>query len=141
MINKIFLGLNEITLLCFIAIFFILVITIYTVVQKASFFKKTVGSALVAVCVSLLGIIGIVKLFTHDDKTNPASVSDVNKNTDLNFILFPYIVLGVTIVVIMLLKFIFFILGKSGNSDSQKFNNKYLQEVDKKHNSYHSDEI
>lgn len=134
--NTIVLGLEEITLLCLIAIFFILVMTIYKVIQEVSFFNSKSAMAVVSACVALLSIIGMVRLFTPGDGINVASGDSVNSNNDgLEFLLLPYVALGITIILALLLKFIFGVSEKYG---SRKFSKEYPHDIEKKNSSERS---
>lgn len=131
--NTIVLGLfTGIHLLCLIAIFVILVMTIYKVLQEASVFNSTAASVVIAVCVSLLSISGMVRLFKPGNGIYVASDDSVNENVGLDFLLIPYIALGIAIIVVLLLKFIF---DKSEKYSSQRLNKEYPQDIEKKHTS------
>jgi hypothetical protein len=130
--NTIILAFSGIHLLCLAAIFVILVITINKVLQETAFFKSAVASAVVAVCVSLLSIIGMVQLFAPGDGVNASSVDNLDKSSGFDFILLPYIALGIAIIVILLLKFI---LGKTDRYSSRRVNKEYPQYIEKEHSS------
>jgi len=129
--NTLIVGLTDFTLICLISIFFILVTTIYKVFQDVSFFNNKAASVLVSVCVALLSIIGMITLFTPGDGINAASDNSVNRSNDgLDFLLLPYIALGIVIIVALLLKFLFDTYEKYG---LRRFNKKCHQDVEKRH--------
>jgi membrane protease YdiL (CAAX protease family) len=119
-------------LLCLVAIFFILVITIYKVLQESSFFKSSAATAVIAICVSLLSVIGMIRFFVTDDTMYVVSNNSVDKHTNLDFILIPYVALGILIILMLLLKFIF---KKSEKYGLHRFNKVYPQDIGKKHTS------
>jgi|WetSurMetagenome_2_1015567.scaffolds.fasta_scaffold361482_2 hypothetical protein len=124
------LGISNITMLCLIAMFFIIVITIYKVLQKASFFGSGTLSALVAIAVSLLSVLGLIRFISPEAGVDDVSYNSVDKNTNLDFLLTPYIALGITIIIVLLLKFIF---GASEKYGSVRFNKEYTSDAGKKH--------
>jgi len=127
--NMLMLALTDFTLICLIAIFFILVTTIYKVLEDVSFFDNKVVSALVSVCVTLLSIIGMIRLFTPGNSAYVFSEGNVNENTNLDFLLLPYIALGIAIILVFLLKFFFDIYEKYY---LRRFNKKHHQDVERK---------
>lgn len=85
-------------------IFIIVFLVIKDVLKEFSIFKgKT--SIIMAVCVSLLGIIGLYRFFVvTDGNSQPSENSDRTANID--FILLPYVVLIISILFCLLLKYI-----------------------------------
>jgi len=130
--NTLILDFTDFTLICLIAIFFILVVTIYKVFQDVSFFDNKAASVVVSVCMALLSIIGMIRLFTPGNGVYVSSEGNVNENTSLDSLLFPYVVLGIFIIVIFLLKFFFDTYEKYY---LRRFNKKYRQDIEKKHTS------
>ena len=88
--NTLIVGFIDFTLICLISIFFILVTIIYKVFEEVSFFDNKAVSALVSVSVTLLSIIGMIKLFTPVNRINITADNNVNENTGLDFLLLPY---------------------------------------------------
>lgn len=123
------LGLTDITTLCLTAIFFILFATIYKVIQEIPFFNSQSMSALLAFAVSLLSIIGMMQLLVSGQKINTASDSSIDKNTGLDFLLVPYIALGIAVIVMMILKFL---IKFSGKFSLKTFYKKYPKNITKR---------
>jgi len=126
--NTLILGLTGFTSICLIAIFFILVIIIYQTLKNVSFSDNRGANFLISVCVTFLSIIGMLKFFTHRDSIEIAS--NVNEDGVFNFLLLPYAVLGITIIIVLLLKFI---LGASEKYGSRRSNKEYTNDAGKKH--------
>ena len=87
------------------SIFVILFVTILKVLKEVSFFKGNTA-VIVALCVSLLSIIGLSQLVAGGN-----SLQEVNNNVGrtgsiLEFILLLYAALGIAILLLLLLRFI-----------------------------------
>ena len=87
------------------AIFIILFTTISMVLKQASFFNGKI-SAVVTLCVSLLGIIGLLRFFRVGDVTYNVSEKSDSQGTNMDIILIPYAALAVAILVMSLLLFL-----------------------------------
>jgi amino acid transporter len=91
------------TFLCLAAIFIILFAIIAKTLQETSFFQKKTA-VVVALCVSLLCIVGLYQSFFNIDKTHGMSEQS-DKNGALYFLLFPYTALALAILLLPLLLF------------------------------------
>ena len=94
----------------FIALIFaILVIPLFIAIQKMAIFNgKT--NIVMAICVCLLCIIGMLELLPS---TQPAHMAESSKDYHkLDFLLLPYAALGITLLLIMLLAFITWLIRK-----------------------------
>ena len=92
------------TFLCLAAIFVILFeITVKTLKEVSFFQKKT--AVVVALCVSLLCIIGLYQSFFSINKTHGMSEKG-DKNWVLHFLLLPYTALALAILFLLLLLFV-----------------------------------
>jgi hypothetical protein len=131
--NTLILGfLKDVTTICLIAIFFILVMTIYKVLKDVSFFDNKVSSVMVSICIALLSIMGMIQLFIPSGEKTITADNNIHKNTWLVFLLLPYVAIGITIILALLLKFI---LGTCDKYRSTKFREKYHLDTGKKHSS------
>ncbi|MCJ7560168.1 hypothetical protein MUO79_06070 [Candidatus Bathyarchaeota archaeon] len=91
------------TFLCLAAIFVILFATIAKTLKEMSFFQKKTAMV-VALCVSLLCIIGLNQSFFTIDKTHEV-VHQGDKIRILPFLLLPYTALALAILLLLLLLF------------------------------------
>jgi len=91
------------TFLCLAAIFVILFATIAQTLKEMSFFQKKTA-VVVALCVSLLCIIGLYQSFFTIDKTHEVVHQD-DKIWILPFLLLPYTALALAILLLLLLLF------------------------------------
>jgi len=87
------------------AIFALLYMTISVTLKQASFFKRKM-SAIVALCVSLLGIIGLFRFFGTADKAIDVVDKSDSSGTVLDVILLPYAALAVAVLLLFLLLFL-----------------------------------
>jgi len=105
-VDKSILAFSQLTLLlCIAAIFVILFVTILKVLKEMSFFQGNTA-VIVALCVSLLSIIGLAQI-----EAGGGGFQNINNNEGraggiMEFILLPYTVLGVAIILLLLLAFI-----------------------------------
>ena len=99
-------GLGEPLLFLVLAsIFVILFVTILKVLKEVSFFKGSTA-VIVAVCVSLLAIIGLSQLSAGGDGFQEVTNNEGRTGGILDFILLLYAALGITILLLLLLRFI-----------------------------------
>ena len=98
------------SLIILLPLFFIIFTVVWVAVKKWSFFDEPVGF-LVAVCVSVLCIIGIFNIGKADSHT-PVNIAAASLNDaastqpdkqKINFILLPYAALAVSILLVFLL--------------------------------------
>lgn len=92
------------TFLCLAAIFVIVFATIAKTLKEMSFFQKKT-SVVVALCVSLLCIIGLYQSFFTTDKTHEV-VHQGDKIWIMPFLLLPYTALALAILLLLLLLFV-----------------------------------
>ena len=90
-----------ISLLIGAVIFLILFLAILEVLKKHSLFSGATLHIL-AVCVSLLSVIGIFRIFVEAE--GPSDVS--GKEDPFSFILLPYAAMGISILIILLIMFL-----------------------------------
>jgi len=96
-------GLMSLVPVC--VIFIILFTAISTALKQTSLFNKKT-SVVVALCVSLLGIIGLFRFFGAVDKAVDVVDTSDNSGAVLDVILLPYAALAVTILLLLLLLFL-----------------------------------
>jgi hypothetical protein len=94
-----------ISLLVGAAIFALLFVIILKALREVSFFKGQTA-VIVAMCASLLSVIGLFRFFGVGDVTYIVSEKNDSKGTNLDIILIPYATLAVAILVMLLLLFL-----------------------------------
>jgi len=87
------------------SIFVILFVTILKVLKEASFFRENTA-VIVALCVSLLSLIGLSHLVAGGDGFQEVTNNEGRTGGILDFILLPYAALGIAILLLLLLRFI-----------------------------------
>ena len=87
------------------AIFILLFAVIRQVLKEVSFFKGNTA-VIIALCVSLLSTIGLSQLSAGGDGLREANNSEGRTGGILDFILLLYAALGITILLLLLLRFI-----------------------------------
>ena len=104
------------------AIFALLFVIILNALREVSFFKgQTV--IIVAICASLLSVIGLFRFFGAGDITYHVSKERNSQGTHLDIILIPYAVLAIAILIMSLLLFLSKIFRKrSEKRYHRKFN-------------------
>lgn len=88
-----------------IAIFILLWVVIFESLKKAGFFTGWAAVALVAMCVSLLSVIGMFRFLGAGDATYRASDRIRRDGPSADVILIPYAALGIAIIVLALYLF------------------------------------
>ncbi len=86
-------------LLLGVIIFVILFVTILTVLKEISIFQRATA-VIVAVCVSVLSIIGLARFFIVSEATCETTTNGCEMNVD--FILLPYVALALTVMLVFL---------------------------------------
>ena len=89
-----------ILLLSVAAIFIVIFIVIHRVLKKTSFFKGFT-SVVVSICVSLLSLAGLSRLFVISDVVSETSVN--RRDITFELILLPYSALVIAIILVVLL--------------------------------------
>lgn len=91
-------------LLCVGAIWAIIFLTVWKVLKQMSLFKGRTAAAILALCVSLLCTVGLHQCFFVTDGTYEAAGNSEKIGVNLNFILLPYTVLALAILLLVLLR-------------------------------------
>lgn len=87
-----------------VSIFVILFLIILNVLQQMSFFKGKTAT-IVALCISLLCILGLHQYFFVTTEIGEISENSENSGTELNIILLPYAALALAILLLIFLLF------------------------------------
>ena len=97
------------TILC--AVFVLVFVVSHRSLKEMSFFGKN-ASLLVACCVALLSVVGVVRFFGSSEQSSAGSGGHLGETDGLlDFILLPYVVLPLAIVLVLLLSHIGKFLG------------------------------
>lgn len=112
--EKSILANNEFVPLAVGIIIFILIwVVIFKTLKDIPFFKGETACAIMATCMSLLSIISMFRVLGVGDGMYNFSEKIGDDSHNLDFILFPYAMLGITIVLILLILLANKLLGKS----------------------------
>jgi len=87
------------------AIFILLFVVIHRVLKEVSFFKGATA-VIVALCVSLLSVIGLSQFIPGGDGLRAVRDNEGRTGGILDFILLLYAVLGIAIILLLFLKYI-----------------------------------
>lgn len=93
-------GIGVVAMLC--AMFVIVLVCVHRTVKEMSFFGDATGWV-VAFCVALLSIIGLVRFFGSPEQPTHSGTEPGETGGLLDFVLLPYVVLGLTILLVLLL--------------------------------------
>jgi len=96
---------EPILFLALAAIFILLFVVISKVLKEVSFFKGN-AAVIIALCVSLLSIIGFSQLVAGGDGLREVNNKGGRAGNILEFILLPYTVLGIAIILLLFIAFI-----------------------------------
>ena len=112
--------LQEITLLmCGTIIFVLLFVTILNVLKQTSIFRGATA-VVIAICVSLLSVIGLSQFFVITEVSCETEVNCHSFNFDLDFILLPYVALALSVLLILLFRFMRRIFRNNKTKHSRK---------------------
>jgi len=102
--EKSIFALHEfILLLSGVAIFTILFVIIHRILKQMSIFQGPTA-VIVAICVSLLSVIGLSRFFVIADVA--CKTTENRRDITLDFILLPYTALALAIILVLLLSFV-----------------------------------
>ena len=85
------------------AIFIIMLVVVHKTIRDMSFFGDTSGW-IVATCVAALSVIGLLRFFGAPGQTTPAASEPRDSNGVLDFVLFPYFVLLICVLLLLALR-------------------------------------
>ena len=98
--------LQEFTLLISGTIIFVLLfVIILNVLKQISIFRGTTA-VVVAICVSLLSVIGLSQFFLITEVSCETEENRHRFNFDLDFILLPYVALALSVLLMLLFRFV-----------------------------------
>lgn len=99
--NQAFLLLfQDFTTIVWLSVFAVLLTVVYEVLKKMQLFETT-GNCVLAVCIALLSVLGLLR-FTTASSSSPGTQSDAAHHVSVDFILLPYAALALAIILIML---------------------------------------
>jgi len=111
-------------LLIVIAVFILLLVFVFKSLRGVPFFRSKPVEAIVATCVSLLSVIGIFRFLGTGNETYNVSEKIGGDGTNLDFVLLPYAVLGIIIILLFVYLFADKLLGndkpKKSLSDAER---------------------
>lgn len=112
--------LQEFTLLMSGTIIFVLLfVTILNVLKQTSIFRGATA-VVVAICVSLLSVIGLSQFFVITEVSCETELNRHRFNFDLDFILLPYVALALSVLLILLFRFMRMIFRNNKTKHSRK---------------------
>lgn len=104
-------------MLVLIAVFLIVLAVTFEALKQMSMFGQSTAF-MVAVCVSLLSILGLVQLTTISEVSSQTTHDGHGLHVNLDFILLPYAVLALAIILTLLLRWI---AGRSREHRAKRF--------------------
>jgi len=99
--TSIHLSSNAVVLLALGAMFLLVLACAHKAITKMALFGNA-GGWVVAVCVALLSIIGLVRFFAAPDQPARSGAEPVETSGLLDFVLLPYVVLPIAILLVLL---------------------------------------
>jgi len=96
---------GPVAVLCFAALFVLLYLVIYKSLKFSSFFRGPTA-IVVAVCVSLLSVIGMMRMFTVGGWDINVENNSSKSDDGLDIVLIPYTALALSILAVIILLFL-----------------------------------